>query len=454
VNLSRKASLRILLSAALLVALGAGASACGLAGGDAVGGTLTPAFIYHFGGDHTDELADAAPDGAGGAYLLAGTLAAGTLVRIDASGKELWRTGVAFGAHSMAATGRGVYVAGDKRDTALKVQRSHIAFVSADGKLQWTSDSPAPSAEPSGPRESVWDLSSAGDSELWKITALPDGDAVAVGVEGQSSVRHLRVDPQGGVLWETSIPALYNWMYTGGTVGKVKPYLAAAEEAVISVGAWDLGEGGADLAAFKIDAKTGRLLAQYSGEHLGSAFSAADLHLPTGKLAVVWNSVGSGSGVVMLDSGLKPVAEEAVEFNAHGGAAWASADSVWVAGWLKGNRQFVNHPVAELLDASGNGSLGQTSWSDARVIDQTDLVMAGGQCILAAAENLSEDDNSVTNSRVVLRRCSGDPEPLFTYQRGQVYQGDPLLKTVDGGFLLAVHHGSEGPILILFHTGG
>ncbi|MBN2086625.1 MAG: hypothetical protein JW748_15525 [Anaerolineales bacterium] len=452
--LSRKAPIWAILSAAMLATLGAGVFACSFLGGDAVGGRLTPAFIYRFGGDHTDELADAAPDGAGGAYLLTGYLADGTLVRIDDSGKEVWRTGVAFGAHSMAVTARGVYVAGDKRDAAQKVQRSHIAFVSTGGELQWTSDSPAPSAESAGRRDSVWDLSSAGDSKLWKITALPGGDAVAVGVEGESSVRHLRVDPQGGILWETSFSASHNWMYTGGTAGKVKPYLAAFEEAVISVGAWNSGAGGAELAAFKLDANTGRILAQYSGEQSGSAFSAADLHLPTGKLAVVWNSVSSGSGLVVLDSGLKPVAKEAMEFHAYGGAAWASADSVWVAGWQKGSRQFVNHPAAERLDASGNGSLEHNSWNDSRVIDQTDLVMAGGLCVLAAAENLSEHDNSVNNSRVVLRRCSGDPEPLFIYQRGQVYQGDPLLEAFDGGFLLAIHHGSEGAILILFHTGG
>ncbi|MBN1438844.1 MAG: hypothetical protein JW929_05470 [Anaerolineales bacterium] len=452
-KLATKPSVRILPHTAALAALLAGAFACSLFGGEAAGGALEPAFIYRFGGDHLDDLADLSPDGAGGAYLLSGTLTAGTLVRIDASGKELWRAEVAFGAHAMAVTGEGVYVAGDKRDTQQKVQRSHIAFVSAAGTLQWTSDSPPPPAAAADGRDSVWDLSSPGDSKLWGMCALPDGDAVAVGVEGESSVRHLRVDPQGNVVWETSIPASFNWMYTGGTSGKVKPYLAAFEGAVISVGAWHAGAGGADLAAFKLDAENGRLAAQYSGEHFGSSFSAAALHRPSAKLAAAWNSASSGSGVVVLDSGLNPVVEETVDFHARGGAAWASEETVWVAGWRKGSRKFVNHPVVACLDASGKGSLAQASWDDARVIDQTDLVVVDGLCVLAAAENLSEHDDIVNNSRITLRRCEGDPEPLFTYQRGEVYHGSPRLAAFDGGFLLGIDHGSEGPILVLFHTG-
>jgi hypothetical protein len=430
-------------------------AACSLLGGpaDSLGGTLHPAFVYHFNGDHRDDLADADADGAGGAYLLATTISEAALVRIDASGKERWRAKLAFDASALAPAAGGVYVVGDKRDSSAGGQRAYAAFVEENGRVRWTIETSSAEAASAAPRDSVWDLSAPGDAELWEAAALPSGDAVALGVGPGATVRFLRIDTAGRIVWEQAAPAAYNWMYTGGSVGKIRPYLAAAAGSILAAGAWNAEGASAGLAVYRLEAETGALQAQFTAAPSGASFAGADWNEAAGLLAVAWNSKTSGSGLIVLDSALQPVAQEAVDFHANSGVAWAGGNSVWIAGWKKGGSAFVNRVAAVRIDAAGNGSPQESVWEDARVVDQVKLAAFGGECVLAAAENLSARDDQVDNSRIVLRKCALNSEPLFTFQRGEVYQGDPQLQAFAGGLLLAVHHGSDGPILILFRDG-
>jgi len=69
---------------------------------DEITGTLKPVFIYDFDGIVHDRLGDAAPDGSGGAYLLASQTNSADIVRVGGDGKELWRAEVDFGANAIA----------------------------------------------------------------------------------------------------------------------------------------------------------------------------------------------------------------------------------------------------------------------------------------------------------------------------------------------------------------
>jgi len=379
------------------------------------------------------------------------------LIKVDKDGREIFRRDIDFGVNSIDINQDGIYLAGfHYRDAPNKsgvIYTPDVALLNKDSKIIWhIVPSPPFEVEELGKKESIWDLSSVGDIELWKVHALSEGGCVLMGKaesDQDSFLYHFRLDKQGKKLWDSCIPAYLNWMYF--YPNKVEPHLEVRQDSLFSIGATVLKsiKSQTSLSVVKFRLSDGTILQQFSHGNPYN-YTCSAVNPETGDIAIGYSTEENKGGILILNDNVSFITNLDSPITPWMGIEWADDNKVWVGGTVGGRRMYVEHPGCALIEYNESGIMDvkfKKIFFEDRVHDRVKISPIQNGCFMSYTVNKSEKDDIIDKTEVVVRKLTMDEsvEHRFIHTEA-IHDKVRLIPTVDGHFVIC-NWNSYYPIL-------